>query len=98
MTPLSDTPYSGQPQVTPYESVSFIFDAALRVNPHEQQEERKEKRTSWSIILEHDINDDYMLYLSAVNGFKGGGFDTRSNNPDNWFDFIGNDGARSTMN
>jgi len=94
VTPLSDTPYSGQPQVTPYESVSFIFDAALRVNPHEQQEERKEKRTSWSIILEHDINDDYMLYLSAVNGFKGGGFDTRSNNPDNWFDFIGNDGAK----
>lgn len=86
VTPLRDFPDNlGNTQD---DRVNFIFDAALRVNPHEQEGKREEKRTSWAVIVEQDLNEDYMMYLSAVRGFKGGGFDTRSNNPDNWFDFI----------
>jgi len=77
-----------------YADVEFVFDAALTVNAHRSEGKRTEKRTSWAVILEQDINADYMMYLSAVNGFKGGGFDTRSNNPDNAFDFIDKDGNK----
>jgi iron complex outermembrane receptor protein len=85
VTPLSDEAY---------QDVQFVFDAALTVNAHRSQGERTEKRTSWAVILEQDINADYMMYFSAVNGFKGGGFDTRSNNPDNVLDFLDKDGNK----
>jgi outer membrane receptor protein involved in Fe transport len=85
VTPLSDEAY---------EDVAFVFDAALTVNAHRSQGERTENRTSWAVILEQDINADYMMYFSAVNGFKGGGFDTRSNNPDNVLDFLDKDGNK----
>lgn len=85
VTPLSDEAYN---------DVQFVFDAALTVNAHRSKGERTEKRTSWAAIIEYDINEDYMMYLSAVNGFKGGGFDTRSNNPDNVLDFLDKDGNK----
>jgi len=85
VTPLSDEAY---------QDVQFVFDAALTVNAHRSQGERTENRTSWAVILEQDINADYMMYFSAVNGFKGGGFDTRSNNPDNVLDFLDKDGNK----
>ena len=85
VSPLSDDAYI---------DVNFVFDAALTVNAHRSEGKRTEKRTSWAVILEQDINADYMMYFSAVNGFKGGGFDTRSNNPDNVLDFIDKDGNK----
>ncbi|MAV76257.1 MAG: hypothetical protein CL691_06520 [Cellvibrionales bacterium] len=95
VTPLDDTlDQFGNSQ---YDSVSFVFDAALTVNAHRSSSKRVEKRTSWAIILEQDLNEDNMVYLSAVKGFKGGGFDTRSNNPDNAFDFIDRDGNKIDM-
>lgn len=65
-----------------YDRVKSAYSIALKVNPHRHSGRRKEKRTSWSAIVEQDISDDYMVYLSAVRGFKGGGFDARSNKPE----------------
>jgi iron complex outermembrane recepter protein len=77
-----------------WDRINYIFNIALRVNPHNSVSKRKEKRTSWAAIIEQDINEDYMLYLSAVNGFKGGGFDTRSNNPNNVNNLADKEGRR----
>ena len=77
-----------------WDRINYIFNIALRVNPHNSSSKRKEKRTSWAAIIEQDINEDYMLYLSAVNGFKGGGFDTRSNNPNNVNNLTDREGVR----
>lgn len=80
---------------TRFADVRFAFNVALNINPHDSAAKRQEKRTSWSAILEQDITDDYLVYLSAVRGFKGGGFDARSNNPDNIFDFVDENGVKS---
>ena len=83
VTPLPGSRSSGQ-----YTVIDQAFNLALSVNPHHSIGGREEKRTSWSAIIEQDITDDLMLYLSATNGFKGGGYDARSNNPANIINLI----------
>lgn len=39
--------------------------------------ERSEEFVDWSFNLEHDINDDIMVYGLVSTGVKGGGFDAR---------------------
>lgn len=76
-----------------YSVIENSFNLALNVNPHHSIGERQEKRTSWSAIIEQDITDDLMLYLSITNGFKGGGYDARSNNPANVLNLINETGS-----
>lgn len=80
-----------------FDEVRFAFNAALSINPHSSFSDRKEKRTSWAVILEQDLSEDYMMYLSAVRGYKGGGFDARSNNPTGFDDLTDENGDRTGL-
>lgn len=42
-----------------------------------QGQKRSEEFVDWSFNLEHDINDDIMVYGLVSTGVKGGGFDAR---------------------
>ena len=57
------------------------LSTALNVLPHRQEGSREKMQTSYSLILEWDINEDLMSYLSRTRGYKSGGYDVRSNNP-----------------
>jgi len=87
ISPLDDDQYS---------DVEFVFNAGLKVSAHNSSGRRQENRTSWSAIIEQDLSDDYMMYFSAVNGFKGGGFDARSNKPANPMDLTNASGGQGT--
>lgn len=54
---------------------SSIFQAAF----HQLSGNREEKKTSWELVTEFDATDEIMLYASAKQGFKSGGYDVRSN-------------------
>jgi len=54
---------------------SSIFQAAF----HQLKGSREEKRTSWELVTEFDATDEIMIYGSAKQGFKSGGYDVRSN-------------------
>lgn len=41
---------------------------------HTYSESRSEEHVSPSLNLQYDVNDDVMVYVSASQGFKGGGF------------------------
>lgn len=88
-----ETPLPGDFNSGQYQIVDNAFNIALNVNPHRSSGKRKEKRTSWTIILEQDLSEDYMMYASAVRGYKGGGFDARSNNPDTVLDLTDSSGS-----
>ncbi|MBB6521018.1 TonB-dependent receptor domain-containing protein [Pseudoteredinibacter isoporae] len=49
----------------------------LGTTEHNIARTRKEDHVSWSLNIEHDLDDDIMLYASVATGFKGGGFDGR---------------------
>ncbi|MFW2405894.1 MAG: TonB-dependent receptor [Gammaproteobacteria bacterium] len=54
---------------------SSIFQAAF----HQLKGNREEKRLSWEIVTEFDATDMIMIYGSAKQGYKAGGYDVRSN-------------------
>jgi outer membrane receptor protein involved in Fe transport len=54
---------------------SSIFKAAF----HQLSGSREEEKTSWEVVTEFDATDEIMLYASAKQGFKSGGYDVRSN-------------------
>lgn len=50
----------------------------LATSEHDiRDRKRDEEHVSWSLNLEHDLNEDVLLYATASTGFKGGGFDGR---------------------
>lgn len=61
-----------------------LWNGLLGTFEHEiMGRERSEEFVDWSFNLEHDINDDIMVYGLVSTGVKGGGFDARYlKNPD----------------
>lgn len=57
-----------------------IFYGLFRIEPYDEIEaDRDETAFTPLITLQHDLNNDVMLYATYTTGFKGGGFDVRSN-------------------
>ncbi len=56
-----------------------IIGGVFNVMPHELQDKRTEDKLSFSSVLEVDLNDEALMYLSFTRGYKSGGFDVRSN-------------------
>ncbi len=55
-----------------------LWEGALGTYEHTiTNRERSEEFVSWSLSVEHDLNEDVMLYGLASTGIKGGGFDAR---------------------
>lgn len=54
-----------------------IFANALGTFEHDITRDRDEDFVTWSIGLQHDINDEVMGYANIATGVKGGGFDAR---------------------
>lgn len=55
-----------------------LWEGALGTYEHSiVSRKRSEDFISWSLGLEHDLNDDVMLYGLVSTGVKGGGFDAR---------------------
>lgn len=55
-----------------------LWEGALGTYEHSfTNRKRSEEFVSWSLSLEHDWNDDVMLYGLVSTGIKGGGFDAR---------------------
>ncbi|MGI9341795.1 MAG: TonB-dependent receptor [Gammaproteobacteria bacterium] len=54
---------------------SAIFKAAF----HQLAGNREEDQLSWELVTEFDATDEIMVYASAKQGFKSGGYDVRSN-------------------
>lgn len=68
---------------TPFTSgawgVDAVYGLVFKVNRHDLQSSRDESAFSPLIMLEYDLNPDVLLYGSATQGSKSGGFDARSN-------------------
>ena len=56
-----------------------IFANVLRAEAHNLKDSRTESNFAPVLIVEYDLTDDVMLYVSATRGFKSGGYDARSN-------------------
>lgn len=56
-----------------------VISATFNVMPHLLQDKRTEDRLSFSSVLELDLNEEALMYLSFTRGYKSGGFDVRSN-------------------
>lgn len=52
-----------------------IFDVAF----HQLSGSRTEDNTAFEFVTDFDLTDDVLIYGSVKTGFKGGGFDVRSN-------------------
>ena len=58
---------------------SVLFASIFKVSFHNLSGNRIEDNTAFEFITDFDVSDDVMLYGSVKTGFKGGGFDARSN-------------------
>ncbi len=69
--------------VTPIGAVTDdlnVFYGLFRIEPYDEiEDDRSESAFTPLITLQHDLNQDVMLYATYTTGFKGGGFDVRSN-------------------
>lgn len=55
-----------------------LWEGALGTYEHTiTNRKRSEEFVSWSLTVEHDLNDEIMLYGLVSTGVKGGGFDAR---------------------
>ncbi len=55
-----------------------LWEGALGTYEHSfVNRQRSEEFVSWSLSLEHDLNDEVMVYGLVSTGVKGGGFDAR---------------------
>jgi iron complex outermembrane recepter protein len=69
-----------------YGQVLGLFDGVLGIFPHAQSGSRKETNFSPLVNVQFRPTDATMLYASASQGYKSGGFDTRSNRASNYVD------------
>lgn len=60
-------------------ATAAVYANVFLVDPHSERGDRKEDNFSPLLLAELDINDDMMVYGSASQGFKSGGYDVRSN-------------------
>lgn len=67
---------AGQAVLTP-----LVYSAVFNARAHALSAKRSESKLLPSLILEYDLTDDVMSYVSVTRGAKSGGFDARSNNP-----------------
>jgi outer membrane receptor protein involved in Fe transport len=58
---------------------AVLFASIFEVSFHSLSGDRTEDNTAWELVTEFDLTDDVLLYGSIKTGFKGGGFDVRSN-------------------
>lgn len=58
---------------------SVLFASIFKVSFHQLSGNRTENNTALEFVTDFDLNDDMLLYGSVKTGFKGGGFDVRSN-------------------
>jgi outer membrane receptor protein involved in Fe transport len=58
---------------------SVLFASIFEVAFHDLAGSRTEDNTAWELVTDFDLTDDVLLYGSIKTGFKGGGFDVRSN-------------------
>ncbi len=69
--------------VTPIGAVTDdlnVFYGLFRIEPYDEiKDDRSESAFTPLVTLQHDLNPDVMLYATYTTGFKGGGFDVRSN-------------------
>lgn len=61
------------------DTATAIIGGVFNVMPHELQDKRTEDKLSFSSVLEVDLNEEALMYLSFTRGYKSGGFDVRSN-------------------
>ncbi len=57
-----------------------VWKARLNTVPYEASPERSENDWSPMLALEWNVSDDIMTYVSAIKGFKGGGYDSIHSN------------------
>lgn len=66
---------------------AVLFSSIFDVSFHDLRGSRTENSTAYEFVTDFDLTDDVLLYGSVKTGFKGGGFDVRSNSepgiPDN---------------
>lgn len=58
---------------------AVLFASIFNVSFHQLSGHRTENSTALEFVTNYDVNDDIMVYGSVKTGFKGGGFDARSN-------------------
>ena len=59
--------------------VDAVYALALKVERHDVEDSRDENAFSPMLRVEYDLNDETLLYVSATQGTKSGGYDARSN-------------------
>jgi iron complex outermembrane receptor protein len=59
----------------------LVYSTVFNARAHTLGGRRSESKLLPSLILQYDLTDDVMGYLSVIRGAKSGGFDARSNNP-----------------
>ncbi|MFA7553257.1 MAG: TonB-dependent receptor [Spongiibacteraceae bacterium] len=68
------SPFSAQPW-----GVDGVYGVVFKVDRHDLSGNRTENDFSPLVLLEYEFNQDILLYTSAAQGSKAGGFDARSN-------------------
>ncbi|MEZ5566570.1 MAG: TonB-dependent receptor [Gammaproteobacteria bacterium] len=58
---------------------AVLFASIFNVAFHNLSGHRTENSTAFEFVTDFDLTDDILLYGSVKTGFKGGGFDVRSN-------------------
>jgi outer membrane receptor protein involved in Fe transport len=58
---------------------AVLFASIFKVSFHQLSGSREEDSTAFEFVTDFDLTDDILLYGSVKSGFKGGGFDVRSN-------------------
>jgi outer membrane receptor protein involved in Fe transport len=58
---------------------AVLFSSIFDVSFHDLRGSRTENSTAWEFVTDFNLTDDVLLYGSVKTGFKGGGFDVRSN-------------------
>lgn len=58
---------------------SVLFASIFKVSFHQLGGNRTEDSTAFELVSDFRVNDDTLIYGSIKTGFKGGGFDVRSN-------------------
>ena len=57
-------------------ALALVWGPRLNTSPYETSEERSDGEWTPMVALEWNASDDIMVYFSATEGFKGGGYDS----------------------
>jgi iron complex outermembrane receptor protein len=60
--------------------ISAIWEPDADISPYAEKRDRSESDTSPMLIVEYDLDEDTLLYASAIRGFKAGGYDDGHSN------------------